>query len=436
MVTDKYAGQYDAEMEKFVLSALLLREGEAVPVAATILTAEDFYRPAHRALYRMILRLYDAGTAPNVLTLISELQRSGELEAVGIELVYTLAEYAHTTAYVESYARTLKEKSTLRALTRIGEEITRAAYEGKASAADILNEAEKKICGLYVERGSEFEHVAAIVTRAVKEIGERLEGQARFSGVPSGFADLDDTTNGFQRADLILLAARPSMGKTALALNMAANAALTGKSVAVFSFEMSKSALAKRLLVTAARIDSAKVQKGALTAEEFGELLSAADELSRLKIYISDTAETTIAELRSKARRQKLEHDIDLIIIDYLQLMTGEGENRQQEISAISRSLKGLARELDIPIIALSQLSRQAELRADKRPLLSDLRESGALEQDADMVMFLYREGYYDHEAENANVAELIIAKNRNGATRTLKLYFDKASMRFETLAE
>lgn len=437
MVKGEYGGQSDIEMEKFVLSALMLKGGEAVPVAAGILKAEDFYRPEHRKLYRAMLRIYDGGTAPNLLTLIAELQKTGELGAVGLELVYSLAEYANTTAYVESYARELKEKSILRALTRVGEEIAQAAYEGQTASAEILGEAERKICGLYMDgRRTDFEHVEPILMRALTEIGTRLEGAAKYSGVPSGFVDLDELTNGFQRADLILLAARPSMGKTALALNMAANAALSGKTVAVFSFEMSKAALAKRLLVSQARVDSAKVQNGTLTAEEYSELLNAADVLSRLKLYISDTAETTIAELRSKARRQKMENDVELIIIDYLQLMTGEGENRQQEISAISRSLKGLARELAIPIIALSQLSRQAELRADKRPLLSDLRESGALEQDADMVMFLYREDYYDHESEKANVAELIIAKNRNGATRTLNLYFDRACMRFEALAE
>lgn len=432
-MVDKNAGLYDVEMEKFVLSALLMRNGEAVPVATAVLKAEDFYRPAHRKLYRAIVRLYDAGEPPNVLTLVTELQKAGELSDVGIELVYSLAEYANTTAYVESYARTIKEKSQLRALMRIGEEIAQAAYEAKSTAAEILSEAEQKLCGLYVERRGEFEALSTIVTRTVKEIGEQVDG-AKFTGVPSGFTDLDELTNGFQRADLILLAARPSMGKTALALNVAVNAALSGKSVAVFSFEMSKGALARRLLVMQARVDSAKVQNGTLTAAEFSDLIEAADELSRLKVYISDAAETSAAGLRSAARRQKLENDVELIIVDYLQLMTGgKAENRQQEISAISRSLKALARELDVPIIALSQLSRNAELRADKRPLLSDLRESGALEQDADIVMFLYREDYYDAEAA-PNVAELIIAKNRNGATRRLKLYFDRSTQRFEAL--
>lgn len=434
-MVDKSDGLFDLEMEKFVLSALLLKGGEAVPTATALLTADDFFRPAHRILFRTIARIYDAGTPPNVLSLLEELRKTGELAAVGMELLYSLSEYANTTAYVDSYAKSIKEKATLRALTRIGEEIAQSAFEAKA-AADILNEAEQKLCALFVERRANFEHVAPILSRTISDITARLDGKAKFSGIPSGFTDLDELTNGFQPADLILLAARPSMGKTAFALNIAANAALTGISVALFSFEMSKAALARRLLVSQARLDSAKLQNGTLTADEFGELIAVADELSRLKIYIGDLADTSIAQLRSNARRLKLEHDVDLIIIDYLQLMTGDGENRQQEISAISRSLKGLAQELDIPIIALSQLSRQAELRADKRPLLSDLRESGALEQDADMVMFLYREDYYDHESEKANVAELIIAKNRNGATRTLNLYFDRACMRFEALAE
>ena len=432
-MVDKSNGLFDLEMEKFVLSAMLLKGGEAVPTATALLTADDFFRPAHRILFRTIARIFDAGTPPNVLSLLEELRKTGELPAVGMELLYSLSEFANTTAYVDSYANAIKEKATLRALTRIGEEIAKSAFEAKA-ATDILNEAEQKLCALFVERRANFEHVAPILSRTISDISARLDGKANFSGIPSGFSDLDELTDGFQPADLILLAARPSMGKTAFALNIAANAALTGISVALFSFEMSKAALARRLLVSQARLDSAKLQNGSLTADEFTELLAAADELSKLKIYIGDSADTSIAQLRSNARRLKLEHDVDLIIIDYLQLMTGNGENRQQEISAISRSLKALARELDVPIIALSQLSRNAELRADKRPLLSDLRESGALEQDADLVLFLYREDYYDHDTAAPNVAELIIAKNRNGATRSLNLYFDRSTQRFESL--
>lgn len=426
---------FDVEMEKFVLSACLLKGGEAVPVMTSVLKVEDFYRPAHRILFRAIVRIFDAGGQPNVLTLFDELRRTGELKEVGAESVYQLAEYANTTSYVESYAKTLKEKSQLRRLARIGEEITQAAYEGKLEIAEQLSEAERKICGVYAGgQLTGFEALKPVLTRELAAIGKIADGAVRLSGVPSGFTDLDELTNGFQCADLILLAARPSMGKTALALNMAVNAAFSGRAVALFSFEMSREALARRVLVSQARVNSAKVQNGTLSAEEFSELIAAAEELGELKVFISDAAETSVTNLRSAARRQKLENDVGLIIVDYLQLMTGKAENRQQEISTISRSLKGLARELNIPIIALSQLSRNVELRADKRPLLSDLRESGALEQDADLVMFLYREDYYDRETAVPNVAELIIAKNRNGATRTLNLYFDRAIQRFENL--
>jgi len=426
---------FDVEMEKFVLSACLLKGGEAVPVMTSVLKVEDFYRPAHRILFRAIVRIFDAGGQPNVLTLFDELRRTGELKEVGAESVYQLAEYANTTAYVESYAKTLKEKSQMRRLARIGEEITQAAYEGKLEIAEQLSEAERKICGVYAGgQLTGFEALKPVLTRELAEIGKIADGAVRLSGVPSGFTDLDELTNGFQGADLILLAARPSMGKTALALNMAVNAAFSGRAVALFSFEMSREALARRVLVSQARVNSAKVQNGTLSAEEFSELIAAAEELGELKVFISDAAETSVTNLRSAARRQKLENDVGLIIVDYLQLMTGKAENRQQEISTISRSLKGLARELNIPIIALSQLSRNVELRANKRPLLSDLRESGALEQDADLVMFLYREDYYDRETAAPNVAELIIAKNRNGATRTLNLYFDRAIQRFENL--
>ena len=426
---------FDVEMEKFVLSACLLKGGEAVPVMTSVLKVEDFYRPAHRILFRAIVRIFDAGGQPNVLTLFDELRRTGELKEVGAESVYQLAEYANTTSYVESYAKTLKEKSQMRRLARIGEEITQAAYEGKLEIAEQLSEAERKICGVYAGgQLTGFEALKPVLTRELAEIGKIADGAVRLSGVPSGFTDLDELTNGFQGADLILLAARPSMGKTALALNMAVNAAFSGRAVALFSFEMSREALARRVLVSQARVNSAKVQNGTLSAEEFSELTAAAEELGELKVFISDAAETSVTNLRSAARRQKLENDVGLIIVDYLQLMTGKAENRQQEISTISRSLKGLARELNIPIIALSQLSRNVELRADKRPLLSDLRESGALEQDADLVMFLYREDYYDRETAAPNVAELIIAKNRNGATRTLNLYFDRAIQRFENL--
>ena len=425
----------DLEMEKFVLSALLMKNGEAVPVAAAILTEGDFYRPEHRILYRAILEIYDSGEIPNVLTLIEALKRTGELEKIGHTLIYSLTEYAHTTAYVEGYAKAIKEKATLRQLIETSEVLQQEAYKAAKPASEIIADAEEKLFSLYRnEHRAEFEPLKPILMRTFDEIRKLMDNRTRISGVGSGFRDLDDVTNGFQKSDLILIAARPSMGKTAFALNIAANAAINGSKVAIFSLEMSKRQLGRRLLAAQSRIDSSKVQTGNITATEFGDLMDALEILHDKEIYIDDSAGLRVSELRQKARRLKLEKDIDAIIIDYLQLMQAKskGENRQQEISEISRSLKALARELDVPIIALSQLSRSPELRADKRPLLSDLRESGALEQDADIVMFLYREEYYDPQPDNENLAELIIAKNRNGATKTINLYFYREIMKFE----
>ena len=429
---------HDTEMEKFVLSAMLIQNGEIVPLVSSILEADDFYRPGHRVVYRALLDIYDAeGGTMDILALINELRRSGKLEAVGIEFTYSLAEYAHTTAYVEAYAREIKNKSLLRKAIAASDEIRQAAYRDDKPASEIIADAEAKLFSLYQgDSRSEFEHIDPIAKRVFEEIYKLVDNHTRISGVASGFADLDGVTSGFQKSDLILLAARPSMGKTALALNMAMNAADKGSNVAIFSLEMSKRQLGRRIISAVSEIDSGKLQNGSLTARDFAEIINSLEKVAKLPIYIDDTSGLTVSELRQKTRRLKLEQGVDMIIIDYLQLMQGKSkaENRQQEMSEISRGLKALARELDIPIIALSQLSRAVELRADKRPLLSDLRESGALEQDADLVMFLYREEYYDKETENANTAELIIAKNRNGATKTIALYFQREVMKFESV--
>ena len=426
------------EIEKFILSALMMKNGVAVPTAAAILTADDFYRPEHRILYRAILDIYDAGDPPNILTLIEYLRRSGELDKFELTSIYSLAEYANTTAYVETYAREVKEKSLLRHVITTGEKLQQEAYKAAKPADEIIADAEENLFALYKDGSqSDFEVLKPILTRSIDEINRLCDNHTRISGVASGFDDLDDVTSGFQKSDLILIAARPSMGKTAFALNVATNAAINGARVAIFSMEMNKRQLGRRLLVSQSRISSSKVQTGRLERSDFAEIVEALEELSGLEVYIDDSAGLKVSTLRQKARRLKIEHGVDLIIIDYLQLMQGtsRAENRQQEISEISRSLKALARELDVPVIALSQLSRAAELRADKRPLLSDLRESGALEQDADIVMFLYRESYYDSETENPNIAELIVAKNRNGATRTIELIFNREIMKFESLA-
>lgn len=429
------------EMEKFVLSAMLIREGEVIPLVTSILKTENFYRPKHRIVFDVMVKLYQQKIAPNILSVMEELRKSGKLEEIGVEFLYSLTEFANTTAYVEAYARVIKEKATLRDLARAGEEITKSASEDKEPFKDILDNAEKKIFAITSEgETSTFEHVRPIVMRSFERIRRAMENPRGFTGVETSFIDLDRLTSGFQKSDLILLAARPSMGKTALALNMAMNAALKDNIVAIFSLEMSKEQLGHRLLSSYSGINSHSLSTGKISTAEFSDLIDALEHIVESNLFIDDTAGISVMDLRSKARQIKNEHGLDFIVIDYLQLMQGESRkgfdyNRQQEISEISRNLKALARELKVPILALSQLSRSVELRADKRPMLSDLRESGSLEQDADLVMFLYREEYYDRETENANIAELIVSKNRNGPTSNISLHFEKECMRFGSLA-
>ena len=425
------------EMEKFVLGAMLLKDGEIIPTIISILKTEDFYRPEHRIIFNAILKLYQKKVIPNILSLMEELRMSNELEKIGIDYILGITEVAHTTAFAEHYATIVKEKSILRSLIRVSEEIIQEATAAQNSLNEILDNAERKIFKVTSQNEtSEFEALTPILQRAFEKIRHALDDPQGITGVKTKFDDFDKITGGLQKSDLILLAARPSMGKTALALNMAMNAALENNIVAVFSLEMSKEQLGHRLLSSYSGINSQKLSTGNFDTSDFNELVEALDFLTDKKMFIDDTAGISVLELRSKARKIKNEYGLDLIVIDYLQLMQGTPRkgsdyNRQQEISEISRSLKALARELKVPILALSQLSRSVELRADKRPMLSDLRESGSLEQDADIVMFLYREEYYEKETENSNVAELVIAKNRNGPTSTVNLQFDKECMRF-----
>ena len=424
------------EVEKKLLSSLMLDEGLAIPNVSTILTAEDFYRPEHRLIYRALQSLYGKGTPLNVLLVENELLRTDELKRVTHSYLFSLIDMEYTTARAEFYAKIVKEKSILRRLIDAGREIIDEADSERESVDKILEAAERKILSISASRTQTgFETLHEIMTRTFERINAKINRPNEIAGVTSGLMDLDRVLNGFQKSDLILLAARPSMGKTALALNIAANAARMDKSVGVFSLEMSKTQLGGRLLSTRSGVNSQYLNTGNVSDESMNALINALNELSNLKMYIDDTAGLGLLELRSKARRLKHERGLDLMIIDYLQLMQGgHAENRQQEISEISRGLKGLARELDIPIIALSQLSRSVELRAEKKPQLSDLRESGSLEQDADIVMFLYREEYYNREADNENIAELIIAKNRNGPTTSIRLQFNKEIMRFGDL--
>ena len=430
------------DMELELLGMLLLKDGAAIPAVSSILQEDDFFINEHKKLYAIILSLYLRKIPPNLLSITEELRRTNNLTGRYMEIVVRMGEVAFSTVYAESWALKIKEKSVLRHLIQAGEEIVRDAYDDKKELEEILDTAEKKIFAVTSQTGSaDLEAVQPILQRAFENIQLAVDNKGKPTGVGSGFDDFDKRTNGLQRSDLILIAARPSMGKTAFALNIALNAASKNqKVVAVFSLEMGKEQLGKRLLSMHSNVDSLKINTGNLTPDEIVNLGNAVEELGNIPLFIDDTPAITALELRSKARRLKTEKGLDLIVIDYLQLMQGRnskgGEfNRQQEISEISRSLKALARELNVPVVALSQLSRNVELRADKRPLLSDLRESGSLEQDADIVIFLYREEYYNKETDNGNIAEIIIAKNRNGPTTSVKMTFTKETMKFEGLA-
>ena len=425
------------ETEKNLLSALMLKDGEAISQVEGLVAAEDFYRPENRIIYSALERLYGHGAAINILLVEDELRSRDELKKVTRQYLFSLANLEHTTGRVINYANIIREKAYKRRLIEVGHELAEAASTEAGEIVNILENAEKKILSVTTRNNRiGFEAVSSIVQKSFERVNKLVNHPNEMLGVPSGLIDLDKVLNGFQKSDLILLAARPSMGKTALALNMGTNAARKGKVIAIFSLEMSKIQLGTRLLSTASGVDAQQLNTGNQSDEEIKNLIDALNELSDLKMYIDDTAGLGLLELRSKIRRLQHEHGLDMIIIDYLQLMQGgRAENRQQEISEISRGLKALAREMNVPILALSQLSRSVEMRAEKKPQLSDLRESGSLEQDADIVMFLYRDEYYNRDdTGNENIAELIIAKNRNGPTTSIRLQFDKSIMRFGNL--
>lgn len=417
---------------------MMLRESTIIPKVAALLTDEDFYRQENRIVFRALLNIYNRGTPPDILLIENELRRTGEIDQVDRSYLFSLIDMEFTTARAEAQATVIKEKAILRRLIQAGEEIADEARNEQNIVEDVLESAEKKILSVTSKTTQiGFERLATVLQRSFERIQHIHNNPGDMEGVTTGFADLNKITNGLHKSDLILLAARPSMGKTALALNIAANAARAGKVVALFSLEMSKTQLGNRLLSTMSGVDSMSLNTGNLSDEDMRELIDALARMEQYKLFIDDTAGMTLLEMRSKARRIKHEHGLDLMVIDYLQLMQGgrsrlSEQNRQQEISEISRSLKALARELDIPILALSQLSRNVEMRAEKKPQLSDLRESGSLEQDADMVMFLYRDEYYNRDdTNNQNLAELILAKNRNGPTTSIRLQFQKEIMRF-----
>lgn len=418
----------NVEAEQAVLGAMML-DHNAVIAAMEKLTPNDFYREVHRTIFEAMEHLHHENKEIDVITLPEELRRMKKLDDVGgIEYILSLPNLVATAANIEYHANIVAEKALARNLITTCTDLTAAAYDGEKEPEDLLDDAERKILQLSENKNrGDFSPVGAVVEETLDKITKLYENKAGLTGLPTGFRDLDRMTSGLQPSDLILVAARPSMGKTAFTLNIAQNVGVRQhKTVAFFSLEMSQEQLVQRILCQISHIDSQKLRTGQLNSdEEWTRLTDACDKLYQAPIYIDDTPGISVAEMRSKARRLKSEHGLDLIVVDYLQLMQGRNaESRQQEISEISRSLKVLARELKVPLIALSQLSRSVESRQDKRPMLSDLRESGALEQDADIVSFLYREDYYDKETENQHITEVILAKHRNGPVGSIKLYF------------
>ena len=429
------------EAEQAVLGAMLIKK-EAIAEVSQLLKPADFYREAHRIVYETMLELFNKNEAVDLITVTEQLRKNDLLEkAGGIAFVTSLANAVPTAANVEYHARIVEEKAQLRNLINSATEIAGMAYEASDDITDVMDKSEKMILEVAARQNSgSFVPIKEILMDTFSKIEKLYETKGGITGLPSGFKDLDKLTSGLQPSDLILVAARPSMGKTAFTLNIAQHVAVhENKSVAFFSLVMSKEQLVQRMLCSEGGIDSQRLRVGELEENDWEKLINAADRLSRAPIYIDDTAGITVMELRSKARRLKAEHDLQLIVIDYLQLMQGRSsknsDNRQQEISEISRSLKALARELNVPVIALSQLSRSVESRQVKKPMLSDLRESGSLEQDADIVMFLYREDYYDPETEHKNITDVIIAKHRNGPVDTVQLFFHKQFTKFADLS-
>lgn len=415
------------EAEQSVLGSMLI-DKEVIPIVMEILKPEDFYRPDHREIYDVIIELFDRAQPIDLITVSERLKLHGKLELTGgLEYLSNIATAVPTTANVKNYSKIVEEKALLRRLIRTSSDIVDLGFNATEEVTFILDKAEQGIFDILQKRSSQgFVPIKDVLVDTFNKLEELYNNKGNITGIPTGFADLDFKTSGLHNSDLILIAARPAMGKTALALNLAQNAAVhSGVPVAVFSLEMSKEQLVNRMLSSEAMVDGSKMRTGKLEDNDWQKVAKALGPLSEAPIFIDDTPGVSITEIRAKCRRLKLEHNLGLVIIDYLQLMSGsrsKSENRQQEISEISRSLKILAKEINVPVITLSQLSRAPETRTDHRPILSDLRESGAIEQDADIVMFLYRDDYYNPETDKKNIAELIIAKHRNGSTGTIEL--------------
>lgn len=437
---------WSPEAEQAVLGAMLL-DADAALKAVQLLQDDAFYRDSHRRIFRAMEVVLERGDILDPLVVRDELHKHSDLEAAGgMDYLAELLDVVPTSANIEFHCRIVRDKALLRRLIEVGSELVQSAYEQRQDVGHLLDLAEQRVFEVSNERGTqEIVRIKELMWHTMERIEARHRGDESVRGVTSGFADLDNKTNGFQKSDLIIVAARPSMGKTSFCLNVAANAALEHKvPVAIFSLEMSREQLVERLLASESFVDLHRLRSGQLRDEDYPKLSKAAGLLGTAPIWIDDTPALTLLELRSKARRLKSEHDIQLVVVDYLQLIRGSArsDSRQEEISYISRSLKALARELQTPVVALSQLSRAPEQRGgDRRPMLSDLRDSGAIEQDADLVLFIYRAEMYaslleKEDGAEEGVAELIVAKHRNGPTGTVKLTFLKQHTRFENYSE
>ena len=442
IIMDVRIPPHNLDAEKAVLGALLTNgsnSGAVVDTVTSILKSEDFYRDAHRIIYDAILEIVHANKTADFITVGEELDRRKRLDAVG-GLAYITSLANESVSYnVEEHAKIISEKAQLRRLIDAGNKIVGMTYAGEDEPTTILNKAEQMVLDVSGQTQSEssFAPISEIVLSNLDKLNALQQHDGAITGVPTGFKDVDHVFNGLQKSDLILVAARPAMGKTAFTLNIAQNVTmLYDKTVAFFSLEMGKEQLVGRILSSVAGVSSEKLRRANMDPADWEKVIAAADRMSKSKLFIDDTPGLTVQDMRSKLRRLKVEHGLDLVIVDYIQLMQGRNsgkgsENRQQEVSEISRNLKLIAREFNVPLIALSQLSRSVESRPDKRPVLSDLRESGSLEQDADIVIFLYRDKYYDENSEMGDEAEVLIRKHRNGAIGTVRLLFMGELTRF-----
>lgn len=417
---------HNIEAEQAVLGCMLL-DADIIPTVTELIRSEDFYREDHREICEAIFDITEKAGPVDIITVSEQLQLRGTLEqAGGLDYLASIAGAVPTTANAKHYTKIVEEKSLLRKLIKASSDIAAMSFDASDEAVYVLDKAEKSIFDILQKRSTQgFTHIKDVLLDTFNRLEELYNSKSYITGIPTGFTDLDLKTAGLQNSDLILIAARPGMGKTAMALNIAQYAAVQKHvPVAIFNLEMSKDQLVNRMLSSEVMVDSQKMRTGKLEDDDWNKIAQALAPLSEAPIYIDDTPGISVMDIRAKCRRLKLEKNLGLVVIDYLQLMQGRGrtENRQQEVSEISRSLKILAKELNVPVVTMSQLSRGPESRNDHRPMLSDLRESGAIEQDADIVMFLYRDDYYNAETEKKNIAEVIIAKHRNGSTGTIEL--------------